>query len=116
MGASTPPPTAPIKADVKPRQLNHNELEAAFKQALRGMARLQARQEMMECVIRSLIVECKPMHPLIWKALHTAKSDLANRSAQARPENLPELDADAMALWNVLLAACAPPSQPSNEK
>lgn len=97
---------------MKSRQLTHAELETAFKQALRGMARVQARQEMMECVIRALIVECPPLHPLIWKALHTAKLDLANRSAQARPLNLPELDADAMALWNVLLAACAPPQEP----
>jgi hypothetical protein len=96
------------------RQLSHAELEAAFKQALRGMARLQARQEMMECVIRSLIAESGPLHPLIWKALQTAKSDMANRSAQARAINPPETDADAMALWNVLLAACAPPQQPGD--
>ncbi|WP_039049133.1 hypothetical protein [Comamonas thiooxydans] len=99
---------------MKKNKLTHDELEAAFMQALRGMARLQARQEMMECVIRSLIAECEPMHPLIWKALHTAKSDLATRSSQARSMNPPETDADAMALWNVLLAACAPPQQSEN--
>lgn len=92
-------------------KLTHDQLEVAFKQALRGMARLQARQEMMECIIRALIVESEPLHPLAWKALHTAKLDQANRSAQARPVNPPEIDADAMALWNVLLAACEPPSK-----
>ena len=96
------------------KKLSHAELEAAFKQALRGMARLQARQEMMECIIRALIVESAPAHPLFWKALHTAKSDLEHRSAQARRENPPEIDADAMALWNVLSAACAPAADAPN--
>lgn len=95
---------------MKRAKLTHDQLEAAFAQAVRGMARVQARQEMMECIIRAVIVECPPLHPLIWQALNTAKSDLANRSAQARPENPPETDADAMALWNVLQAACAPPA------
>lgn len=90
--------------------LSHEELSAAFTQALRGMARLQARQEMTECIIRALIVETPPAHPLFWKALQTAKSDLSQRTAQARPEHPPEMDADALELWNVLLAACAPPS------
>jgi hypothetical protein len=89
-------------------KLTHVQLEAAFKQALRGMARLQARQEAMECVIRALIVETPPAHPLFWKALHTAQSDLVSRSTLARPENMPETDADALALLNVLRAACAP--------
>ena len=85
---------------------------AVLAQALRGMARLQARQEMMECVIRALIVETPPAHPLFLNALHTAKSDLAARTAAARPpdENRPETSADAMALWNVLIAACTPPT------
>lgn len=96
---------------MKSRKLTHDQLEAAFKTSLRGMARLQARQEMMECTIMALIVESPPLHPLIWKALHTAKQDMENRSAQARPENPPEIDADAMALWNVLTAACAPPAR-----
>jgi hypothetical protein len=95
---------------MKQRKLTHDELEAAFKVALRGFARLQARQEMMECFIRSLIAESPPAHPLISRALSTAKLDLESRSAQARPENPPEIDADAMALWNVLKAACEPPA------
>lgn len=81
-------------------------------QMLRGMARLQARQEMMECVVRALIAESPPAHPLFWKALDTAKSDLARRSARARAETPPEIDADALALWNELRAACAPPGGP----
>lgn len=89
--------------------LNHAQLEAAFTSALRGMARLQARQEAMECVIRSLIAEAAPLHPLIWKALHTAQSDLAHRTTSARREHPPELDSDALALLNALRAACAPP-------
>jgi len=93
------------------RKLTHEELEDAFKQSIRGMARLQARQEMMECFIRSLIVHSEPLHPLISEALRTAKSDLDTRSTQARPESPPVADADAMALWNVLKAACAPPAQ-----
>lgn len=79
-------------------------------QALRGMARLQARQEMMECVVRALIAESPPAHPLFWQALHTAKSDLESRTARARAENPPEIAADALALWNELCSACAPPS------
>lgn len=98
---------------MKSSTLTHVELEAAFKKALKGMARLQARQEMLECVIRGLIVESPPAHPLIWRALHTAKQDLEHRSAQARAMNPPEIDAEAMALWNVLIAACEPPA--SNE-
>lgn len=83
-------------------------------QMLAGAARLQARQEMLECVVRALIVETPPAHPLFWKALHTAKSDLEQRSARARPENPPEIDAAAMALWNELCSACAPPGGSGN--
>jgi hypothetical protein len=90
------------------KKLNHDQLEAAFKKAVRGMARLQARQEMMECIVRALIVATPPAHPLFWKALDTAKSDWENRSNEARAVNLPEIDADAMALWNVLQQACQP--------
>lgn len=79
-------------------------------QMLRGVARLQARQEMLECVVRALIAQIPPAHPLFWKALDTAKSDLEHRSARTRPANPPEIDADAMALWNALRAACAPPA------
>lgn len=77
---------------------------------VRGGARLQARQEMLECIVRALIAETPPAHALWWKALHTAKSDLESRSARSRPENPPEIDAHAMALWNELLRACAPPA------
>lgn len=93
-------------------KLNHAQLEAAFVKSLRGMARLQARQEAMECVVRALIVESPPAHPLFWKALQTAQSDLALRSAAARSETPPEIEADALALLNVLRAACAPPATP----
>lgn len=89
-------------------KLTHDQLETAFKQSLRGMARLQARQEMMECIIWALITESAPVHPLIAQALRTAKSDWDHRSSNARPENPPEIDADAMALWNVLWRACEP--------
>lgn len=99
---------------MKPRKLTHDELETAFKQALRGMARLQARQEMMECFIRALVVATPPAHPLIAQALQLAKQDWGQRSAQARATNMPETDADAMALWNVLTEACAPPASPVN--
>lgn len=91
-------------------KLTPEELQAAFAQALRGMARLQARQEMLECVVHAFIKETPPAHPLFWKALHTAKSDLSQRGAEARHDNPPEIDADALALWNVLMRACAPPS------
>ena len=83
-------------------------------EAVRGMARLQARQEMLECVVRALIAESPPAHPLFWKALHTAKSDLAQRTARTRAEHVPELDADALALWNELCSACAPPADPGS--
>ncbi len=86
------------------------DLPQYFEQALAGMARLQARQEMLECVVRALIAETPPAHPLYWKALDTAKRDLAQRSARSRPENMPEMDASALALWNELCSACAPPA------
>lgn len=98
---------------MKKRKLTHDELEVAFKQALRGMARLQARQEMLECVVRSVFAVSTPAHPLISQALQLAKQDMENRSAQSRETNPPETDADAMALWNVLQAACAPPPRPA---
>ena len=80
--------------------------------ALRGMARLQARQEMLECIVRAVIVSAPPMHPLMWQALHTAKSDMESRTARSRPpeETPPEVIADAMSLWNELWSACQPPS------
>lgn len=87
-----------------------NPVAEVLGQALFGMARLQARQEMMECVVRALIAESPPAHPLFWTALHTAKSDLEQRTQRARPHNPPEIDAAAMALWNELLSACAPPT------
>ena len=99
---------------MEPRKLTHDELEAAFKLALRGMARLQARQEMMECFIRSLIAIAPPAHPLISRALQLAKQDWEHRSSQARSTNMPETDADAMALWNVLTEACSQPASPAN--
>lgn len=83
---------------------------AILEQAIAGMAKLQARQEMLECIVRALIVETPPAHPLFWQALSTAKSDLEQRSARARAHNPPEIDAHALALWNELRAACAPPT------
>lgn len=84
--------------------------DMVLMQVVRGAARLQARQEMLECIVRALIAETPPAHPLWWKALHTAKSDLNQRQAAARPDTPPEISADALALWNVLLEACAPPA------
>lgn len=86
------------------------DVPAILKQAIAGMARLQARQEAMECFVRALIVESPPAHPLFWQALQTAQADLAQRGQEARPENPPEIDAHALALLNVLRAACAPPA------
>lgn len=83
--------------------------------ALRGMARLQARQEMLECIVRAVIVSAPPMHPLMWQALHTAKSDMESRLQRSRPadETPPEVAADAMALWNEMWTACKPlPGRP----
>lgn len=80
-----------------------------FTQAMQGMARLQARQEMIECVLRAFIVESPPLYPLSTKALHTARSDWAQRTDRARVHNPPEIDAAALALWNELISACAPP-------
>lgn len=87
--------------------------------ALRGMARLQARHEMLECIVRALIVETPPVHPLFWKALDTARSDWSHRQDRARDHTPPEIEADALALWNVLREACAPPAgnqQPGEPK
>lgn len=92
--------------------MTQEQLSQALTQALRGMARLQARQEMLECVVRAFIAETPPAHPLFWRALHTAKSDLEHRSQKTRALNPPETDADALALWNELCSACAPPADP----
>lgn len=78
--------------------------------ALRGMAHLQARQEMLECVLRAVIVEAPPLYPLAWKALHTARSDYHQRLQSRHPEQPVDCDAAALALWNELCSACAPPS------
>ena len=75
---------------------------------LAGCARLQARQEMLECIVRALIVATPPAHPLWAQALHKAKLDLEHRSAEARPYTPPEIAGDAMSLWNVLMRACTP--------
>jgi hypothetical protein len=96
--------------------MNMKELEEALRLATRGMARLQARQEMMECFIRALITESPPAHPLFWKALQTAKSDLNQRADEARAYTPPVADADAMGLWNVLLRACEPPSDDAPQR
>jgi hypothetical protein len=91
------------------------QLEATFVQALRGMARLQARQEALECVVRALIAESPPAHPLFWKALSTAQSDLDQRMAKRRPVGTPpEIEADALSLLNELRTACAPPAAGDN--
>jgi hypothetical protein len=95
--------------------MTRNELQQALLDALRGMARLQARQDAMECVLRAIIVEAPPAHPLIWKALQTAQSDLHQRWAAARAETPPQMDADAMQLLNVLRDACAPPTEPGSK-
>lgn len=86
------------------------DLPRLFADAVRGMARLQARQEMMECVVRAVIAESPPAHPLLAQALRTARSDWEQRSRRARADNPPEIDADALALWNELTRACAPPT------
>lgn len=93
-------------------KIDPKDTRAALAAAVAGMARLQARQEAMECFVRALIVETPPAHPLFWTALDAAQSDLAHRSGKARPENPPEIDAHALKLLNVLRAACAPPTEP----
>lgn len=90
-------------------ELTPKQMSTVLQQVVEGAAQLQARQEMLECIVRALIVETPPAHPLFWKALHTAKSDMDQRAQMARPENPPEIAAAGMALWNVLAAACAPP-------
>lgn len=92
--------------NIPPDQIGH-----VLAEAIAGMARLQVRQEMMECVIRALIVESPPAYPLFWKALHTAKSDMEQRLARSRPDTPPEMEAEALALWNELCTACAPPAR-----
>lgn len=92
--------------------------EEFARQALFGMARVQARQEAMECVIRALIQHSVPLHPLIELALHTAQSDLDQRWASVRDETPPELAAAGLSLLNEFRRACAssnaPPDAPTN--
>jgi hypothetical protein len=90
--------------------ISFDQLPTIVGQMLEGAARLQARQEMLECVVRALIAEAPPIHPLVAKALRTAKSDLEQRAARARNHTPPEIDAAALALWNELWSACAPPA------
>lgn len=79
-----------------------------------NQARLQTRQEAMECVLRALIVEAPPLHPLLWQALNTAQTDLNGRWSRRREEMTPELEADGLALLNELRRACAPPASPGS--
>ncbi len=90
------------------------QLPRVVTEMLRGMARVQARQEMLECFVRALIIEAPPLHPLVAQALRTAKSDMESRLATGRPELPPEIYADAMSLWNVLWRACEPPAASEN--
>lgn len=92
-------------------ELDSMDPKAVLLDLIRGAARMQARQEMLECFVRALIAESPPAHPLFWKALHTAKSDLQHRMSEDRAYTPPEIEADALALWNVLIAACAPPAE-----
>jgi hypothetical protein len=95
--------------------LTPKQVEANLIHAVRGMARLQARQEALECVVRALIAESPPAHPLFWQALNTAQSDLDQRMAKRRPDGtLPEIEADALALLNELRSACAAPAAGGN--
>jgi len=102
--------TPPATAGTPMKQIPLQQAPEVLAEAIRGMAKMQARQEMLECFVRALIAEAPPAHPLFWKALHTAKSDLESRSARARPHNPPEMDAAALELWNELMRACAPPT------
>ena len=86
------------------------------QQLVRGFARLQARQEALECIVRAFIAEVPPMHPLAWKVLQTAQSDLSQRGDAARAYTPPECDADALALLNELRRACAPPAGDGNAR
>ena len=45
--------------------ISQERIAPILAEAIAGMARLQARQEMMECVIRALIVESPPVYPLV---------------------------------------------------
>lgn len=90
--------------------MDQKTTEMLLKQVIDGAAKLQARHEMLECIVRALIVETPSAHPLWWKALQTAKSDWAQRSANHPAGAWPEIDASALALWNELLSACAPPA------
>jgi hypothetical protein len=85
-------------------------LPSVVDELLTGAARLQARQEMLECVVRALIVEAPPAHPLFWKALQTAQSDWESRSVQSNRQSHPHADQWALQLLNVLRDACKPPT------
>lgn len=88
------------------------QMQTFLTEAIKGMAIVQARQEAMECILKALITEVPPLHPLIWQVLNAAQSDLAHRGQQSRPENPPEADAAALQLLNVLRSVCAPPATP----
>lgn len=75
-----------------------------------NQARLQARQEATECVLRAFIAAAPPLHPLLSTALRTAQTDLNSRWARTRPDMTPELEAAGLALLNELRSACAPPA------
>lgn len=91
-------------------KLSDQQLQDFVRTSALGMAKMQARQEMLECIVRAFIVETPPIAPLAWQALHTARSDWEQRSRRARPYNPPEIDAAALALWNELTSVCAPPA------
>lgn len=83
-------------------------IEYFLAQMARGCARLQARQEMLECIIARLIQDSdETTRARIAASLRTSQSDFETRSREARDYTPPDVDADALALLNVLLHRCA---------
>jgi hypothetical protein len=90
--------------ELTPRQMNDTVLAL-----VEGGAKLQARAEMLECIVLALIQETPPAHPLWQKALRTAREDWDRRSKLPGREPAPATDGAALALWNELMNACARP-------
>ena len=90
--------------------IKSGDVPRIVEQLIAASARLQARHDMLECIVHALIVETPAAHPLWWKALDTGRSEWGQRSANHPAGAWPALDAAALALWNELRGACAPPS------
>ena len=83
------------------------EIQDVLEQLIEGTARLQARQDMLECFVRALIKEAQPSRSVMWRVLDAARADWDQRQIAEPSGPWVEMDTAALSLWNELHNACA---------